>query len=645
MALLFCIKEGELVYNTGQTAVFIKDLSGKEYPAIAVVNRKRRVNGQREISLSFFYTEINKDFMQKFIDDKGFRWQILFKNEWYTITHPGFTTNGDYFLVNVTAVLSFFVDMNGYYLQDKAENKSFTPAEYFLNLFKDTPYSFVLVDTLHSNTLSYQDNESKTQRFLYGVDRFEGEFSVKGKVAYLYELVGNDKDVILHEDLNINDVSIEVDASGFHTWAKGFGDLPEGDTDGNYKLKVEYRSPLIAKYGAIEGPAIKDGNFKDAKSLTAAVQKQVENSYKISTSISTADLTNNGYPEMVLDEGDRIWLYVNRLKLNQQVRVVEVDETFDWEGNIINANYIVGNEGIASRYKVQQYNTLKDFQEILSGKKRLEYNWLPDAVRRASEIINGNPDSLFKYLPGEIIGINQSNPNGYMRFNTDGIGFSRDGGKTYNTAMTYEGIVADAITTGTLYTALVAIMGRNNLIFMDGDQFKAIDANDPNKYTRIAPGEAYFAKGAGLKIERQDGAIWIQDGIQRNNLIVQPTHTPFLGDNVIVRNRYARTSVQTYEFYGAYDANHEGRYLKLEGYGLVGDAGLGVAMESYAGGVSFYQVKTVPLNTGSQEGQYFEMIIDLGVPSYTKMQFYVKMRSVEDGKEVGLRVNRIYQYG
>src|SRR5699024_5848804 len=52
--------------------------------------------------------------------------------------------------------------------------------------------------------------------------------------------------------------------------------------------------------------------------------------------------------------------------------------------------------------------------------------------------------------PGEIIGINRNNPNGYMRFNTDGLGFSRDGGKTYRSAITYEGIVADAVTAGTL---------------------------------------------------------------------------------------------------------------------------------------------------------------------------------------------------
>lgn len=439
------------MYNTGQTAVFLKDLTGKEYPAIAEVNRKKRVNGQRELSLSFLYTEINKDFM----DQLEFGWKVLFDNEWYTITNPGYSTEGDYLAIDVTAILSFFVDLNGYYMQDKAEDKSSTAIDYFSNLFEGTPYSYVLVSNLAANTLSYQDNQSKTERFLYGIDRFNAEYKVQGNVAYIHDQIGSDKDVILHEDLNVNSVKIDVDASGFHTFAKGYGDLPEDDLEGDYQLEVEYRSPLIDKYGPIEGPAIKDGNYKQASTLTAAVKNQVENSYIVSTEIEAVDLTNNGYLEMVFEEGDRIWLYVSKLNLNQQVRVMEVEEYFDWEGNIIDARYIVGNEGIASRYKTQQYNTIKDFQDISSGRKQLAYDWLPAAVKRASEIINGNQDSLFKYGAGEIIGINQSNPNGYMRFNTDGIGFSRDGGKTYQTAITYEGINADYIVAGTLRSILI----------------------------------------------------------------------------------------------------------------------------------------------------------------------------------------------
>src|SRR5699024_12464836 len=116
-------------------------------------------------------------------------------------------------------------------------------------------------------------------------------------------------------------------------------------------------------------------------------------------------------------------------------------------------------EGIAARYKSQQYNTLSDFRDIQNGKKTLEFNWLPEAIKRASDIINGNLDSHFEYHAGEIIGINKSNANGYMRFNTDGIGVRRDGGKTYRSAMTYEGSVAGAITTGTLRAILIEAVG------------------------------------------------------------------------------------------------------------------------------------------------------------------------------------------
>lgn len=429
------------MYNTGQSAVTIRDLKGREYPAVAEVNRKRRVNGQREISLSFLYTEINQEFMNKL----EFGWKVLFGGEWYTITHPGYSTDGDYFAINVTAILSFFVDLNGYYLQDKVENKSMTPANFFTELFAGTPYNYVLSGSFTANTLSYEDNQSKTERFLYGVDRFAMEYKVVGSLAYLHNLVGSDKDVILHEDLNVQSVSIDVDASGFHTWAKGYGDLPENTENADYRLKVEYRSPLIAKFGEIEGPAVKDGNYTHADSLTEAVKNQVENSYIVSTQVDAVDLTNNGYPEMVLEEGDRVWLYVSKLNLNQQVRVVEIDETFDWEGNLIDVKYTLGNEGIAERYKTQQYDSIKDFNDFLAGKKKMPYNWFPDSIKRAADIINGNLESHFKYGAGEIIGINKTNPNGYMRFNTDGIGFSRDGGKTYKSAVTHEGVVAESI--------------------------------------------------------------------------------------------------------------------------------------------------------------------------------------------------------
>src|SRR5699024_6815131 len=227
------------------------------------------------------------------------------------------------------------------------------------------------------------------------------------------------------------------------------------EENAEYELETDWESPLIAKYGKIEGPAIYDGSFKHEPALKEVVKKQVENSYKVSTTITPIDLTNNGYPEMQLEEGDRVYLHIDRLDMNQQVRVIEIEETFDVEGNIINIQYTLGNESIAKRIKTQQYNTLKDFTDIINGYKKIKVSWLDAAVKRASDIINGNLDSHFTYNAGEIIGVNRNNSNGYMRFNTDGLGFSRDGGVTYQTAITYEGIVADAITAGTLRGILI----------------------------------------------------------------------------------------------------------------------------------------------------------------------------------------------
>src|SRR5690625_2886757 len=512
----------EVITINGQPSLFVLDLKGKEYPAIAEVNRKKRVNGQREISLSFLYDEINQDF----IHDIEFGWKILFKGEWYTIIGPLYALDGNAFSVGVDAVLSFFVDMNGHYLQDEVEDKSMTPANFFRDLFEDTGYSYVLVDNLLANTLNYQANQSKTERFLYGVDRFKGEYKIQGKSAYIHGLVGSDKDVILHEDLNIQDVSIEVDASGFHTWARGFGDKDDNEEDADYKIEVEEHIPaLVEKYGWIEGPAIRDGSYKHESNLKDAIKKQIENSAPTSTTITAVDLTNNGYPEMQFEEGDRVFLYVTDLKQNQQVRVVEIDETFDWEGNIIDAQYTVGNEGIAARYKTQQYDIISDFRDIQSGKKTLEFNWLPEAIKRASDIINGNIDSHFKYGAGEIIGINKSNPNGYMRFNTDGLGFSRDGGKTYRSAITYEGIVADAITTGTLRSILIEsvdIFGSRFYSESDSDYMEIVGGNielvqNNGRKLDIGPSGFYgYNKGGSTRFQEDRSIVTSADPVTSN---------------------------------------------------------------------------------------------------------------------------------
>lgn len=172
------------------------------------------------------------------------------------------------------------------------------------------------------------------------------------------------------------------------------------------------------------------------------------------------------------------------------------------------------------------------------------------------------------------------------------------------------------------------------------------DGGDPEKYA-VMDYRGFYAKKGAFAAERPDGALWVVDGVQRNNLIVQRTDPPFKGDNVQISGRYYRATLSDYDFIGAYEANHEGRYLKVQGYVLVGTAGCGIAVQSFAGGVEFYQTVTILKGAAGDGGGGvpFQIIVDLGIPTYTIMKFYLKMRSDNTPAETGCRINSVVQYG
>jgi hypothetical protein len=92
--------------------------------------------------------------------------------------------------------------------------------------------------------------------------------------------------------------------------------------------------------------------------------------------------------------------------------------------------------------------TQKTVADIMSGSKKIPYNALDDAVKRATESLQSAQTEL-EFTNG-IIARDKTNPNFLLLFNSAGIGVSLDGGNTFKTAMTAEGFVADLITIGTM---------------------------------------------------------------------------------------------------------------------------------------------------------------------------------------------------
>src|SRR5699024_5779722 len=78
------------------------------------------------------------------------------------------------------------------------------------------------------------------------------------------------------------------------------------------------------------------------------------------------------------------------------------------------------------------------------------FSVLPKAVREATNVINAGDTTQFYYRDDGIYGYNTQNPLGVTRYNANGIGFSQDGGQTFENALTYLGLTASAITTGSM---------------------------------------------------------------------------------------------------------------------------------------------------------------------------------------------------
>src|SRR5690625_3947944 len=175
----------------------------------------------------------------------------------------------------------------------------------------------------------------------------------------------------------------------------------------------------------------------------------VDESIKISVSATIHDLRKQGYELAQPELGDRVFLIDERIGLNEEVRVVDMTVTKNWKGEVIDLQLTFGSEGITKRYQSNLNTAVDRINDIFDGRKKIKMSFLDERVQEISNIINGNVDSVFEYTPNGVIGWNGDDPNYMTRYVGDAIGFSRDGGKTYNTAMSADlGINADYITYG-----------------------------------------------------------------------------------------------------------------------------------------------------------------------------------------------------
>ncbi|PTJ23194.1 hypothetical protein BU031_10405 [Staphylococcus simulans] len=602
--------------------MFIRDLQGNEYTLFTDFEHIDELNTNDSIRMQIPYDKNHREFLSQTTDlEHWIIGDIVGINE-YRIVYSKKVTKGNSFYVDIIAnpeVIERLDELRVY----KRYDQYFTDVQFFNLVFANTPFTVMINGS--SASLMWEgvgDGESKLSMFKRGIKRYGFEFKIVGNVVYLYDKIGNDTNYEFRYKLNAANIVKETDSQEFFTAIRGYGnyDQDEKDIDGKALLKDTYISPLASVYGEKWAPPLRDGRVKVASTLRKEMERIVDESLKISFSADIYDLSRQGYDYQHTVLGDRVFLVDERIKEDVEVRVVKKEVKYSAKKEIIDLKLTFGTTSMTDAYKSSLQTTVKEFSEIMAGIKALPFAAL-DIVSRSmvSKIQNTSSELLFDDMG--IHSVDKNNPNNIVTMNSSGWMLSTDGGNTAKTALTAEGIVADAITTGTLNTQLVTIVGENSLIYMNGQEIGAT-SNTTKSQTFIRP--------RGLYITRPDGAVYMQDGIPSMSFDVQPIS--FYADGIVTFDgRFYRTSSTNFEIFNVVYAEHSARYITFTYL-----ADWGAESENSHGNVGLRIEEFGDLNVSAQESvlagnnistQQGNITLDLGTPTYKPLYFYLKIKN------------------
>ncbi|UXR34518.1 phage tail protein [Staphylococcus simulans] len=620
--------------------MYIRDLQGNEYTLFTDFEHTDELNTNDSIRMQIPYDKNHGEFLSQTTDlEHWIIGDIIGINE-YRIVYSKKITKGNSFYVDIIAnpeVIERLDELRLY----KRYDQYITDVQFFNLVFANTPFTVMINGS--SASLMWEgvgDGESKLSMFKRGIKRYGFEFKIVGNVVYLYDKIGNDTNYEFRYKLNAANIVKETDSQEFFTAIRGYGnyDQDEKDIDGKALLKDTYISPLASVYGEKWAPPLRDGRVKVAGTLRKEMERIVDESLKISFSADIYDLSRQGYDYQHTVLGDRVFLVDERIKEDVEVRVVKKEVKYSAKKEIIDLKITFGTTSMTDAYKTSLQTTVKEFSEIMAGRKALPFTAL-DIVSRSMVSKIQNTSSELVFDTNGIHAIDKSNPNNIVTMNSSGWYLSTDGGATGKTALTAEGIVADTITTGNLLTSMVNIVGRNALMYMDGDQFVAKSNIDQRK-TVISPN--------GITITRPDGAAWVENGMFKSAMDIQMAMPQPISSGVEIYGSYYKTANTEKSYVEEYFFQHKARYLHILGRAKMNHLtsskynGQVFVENPSDGGVGIVGTQVVPgtdvvSDSGNEAGTLIDITIDLGVPTYGYKHFYILIKSASGNSEIFFR--------
>ncbi|MBE7128084.1 phage tail protein [Bacillus mycoides] len=455
--------------------MYVRDLEGKEYVTQMTYLIEEELNGNCVFSANIPPNKVNLIFLDKLsemwalVDDNNTEYKVVYlkkKGEGKTLT------------AEIKAVPKFYDDFDIGRVYEEY-NQSFTANACFATIFNGSGYVYQLNGSYNSlQWEGFGGGSTRLEMFKDALNRYGAEFKILGKVVTIELQIGSDLNVMYRHRLNASNIVQEVDASGFWTYAKGYGDYTDEDGWQGAKLIREYTSPLasIPGIGVRHAPPLKDGRIKLAATMDSGLKTIVNESLKISVTADIHDLTKQKYPIAQSGLGDRVFLIDERIGLNAEVRVVNRSVLRDWRGNVLDVQLTFGSQDITKRYQSNLDNAAKTINELMEGIQKLPINAMAAEVANVTSMILGVTSEL-DITPQGLIAKDKNNPNYVVVLNSAGLGVSTDGGTTFRNAITGRGIVAERILAGEIKGSTLRTDNGANYVHIEKQFIRLMESN------------------------------------------------------------------------------------------------------------------------------------------------------------------------
>ena len=433
-------------------AVF-KNVRKEAFVALAEVSYSHKVNGEKSIKGTIY----TGDEVISGID-RG--WSLEFKGEVFYITYALPVDNGESVTVEFDAIHEFFYKMGKSSVYELL-NGSNTAKTYLDLIFSNSGYNYSLSASLPAFEKQNFGMKNRLALFNDFINSTSTEFKVVGKTVTIVEKLGSDLSTIVRKGFNMQELGLEQNIGDFVTYAKGFGAFVDPDDESKGRLEATYKSPLADIYGILESDPVVDERYTKTESMLVRLKELVESSYSISISLTVEDLQKAGYNYAFPNPGDYISAINEELHFQQKIRIVGIEESFDVLGESLEKSVVCNSLNLVDQKNQADASNSQNWSDIMNGVKPIPNEWLTDAIRNATNALL-EAQTEVSFTNNGILAVEKEDSNRLVLMNSAGIGVSTDGGKTFENALTAQGVNASVVNTGILRA--IKIQGKNIMI-------------------------------------------------------------------------------------------------------------------------------------------------------------------------------------